>query len=108
MTFALAVLVASLLGSVHCAAMCGAFTCLYAPAGSTWRESRNAHAAYNVGRLAAELGPIGNEPMVSLAGLLASGQVVAPARSDRPPPTLPLAVWAGIRMDSVLREVRGR
>ncbi len=60
------------------------------------------------GRLAAELGPIGNEPMVSLAGLLASGQVVAPARSDRPPPTLPLAVWAGIRMDSVLREVRGR
>ncbi|MBP6442390.1 MAG: sulfite exporter TauE/SafE family protein [Gemmatimonadales bacterium] len=67
MTFALAVLVASLLGSVHCAAMCGAFTCLYAPAGSAWRESRNAHAAYNVGRLAAYL------LLGSVAGLLGAG-----------------------------------
>ncbi len=67
MTFALAVLVASLLGSVHCAAMCGAFTCLYAPTGATWRETRGAHAAYNVGRLAAYL------LLGTTAGLLGAG-----------------------------------
>ena len=67
MTFALAVLVASLLGSVHCAAMCGAFTCLYAPAGTAWRETRRAHAAYNLGRLAAYL------LLGTVAGLLGAG-----------------------------------
>lgn len=53
MTLALAVLVASLLGSVHCAAMCGAFVCFYAsPAGSSSvRDEAGAHAAYNLGRL---------------------------------------------------------
>lgn len=55
MTLAVAVLIASLLGSVHCAAMCGAFTCLYAPAGSSWTESRGAHLTYNVGRLVSYL-----------------------------------------------------
>ena len=50
MTLVAGVLLASLLGSVHCVAMCGAFTCLYRPASATggWR----AHAAYNLGRLA--------------------------------------------------------
>lgn len=43
------VLLASLLGSVHCAAMCGAFTCLFAT--RTGREGRHAHVAYNSGRL---------------------------------------------------------
>ncbi len=55
MTFAVAVLVASLLGSVHCAAMCGAFTCLYAPAGASWQRTRWAHGAYNLGRLVSYL-----------------------------------------------------
>jgi sulfite exporter TauE/SafE len=56
MTFALAVLIASLLGSVHCGAMCGAFTCLYA---SSPNQSESLgttlapHAAYNLGRLLA-------------------------------------------------------
>lgn len=48
------VLAASLLGSPHCAAMCGPFTCLYAgqtPGPRAWR----AHAAYNLGRLGAYL-----------------------------------------------------
>lgn len=48
----LAILAASLLGSVHCAAMCGGFVCLYA--GSAVERSRAVpHAAYNLGRLAA-------------------------------------------------------
>jgi hypothetical protein len=56
----LAVLAASLLGSVHCAAMCGGFVCLYSGARSR-RESVRAtasvapHAAYNAGRLVSYL-----------------------------------------------------
>ncbi len=58
LTLALAVLAASLLGSVHCAAMCGAFTCLYAgtaPGGGAARAPAGHHAAYNLGRLASYL-----------------------------------------------------
>lgn len=49
---ALAVLGASLLGSVHCAAMCGAFACFAAG-----RDSRRLadHAPYHAGRLASYL-----------------------------------------------------
>ena len=55
MTLLLAVLGASLLGSVHCAAMCGGFVCLYSGAGATHRAGMKPHAAYNVGRLASYL-----------------------------------------------------
>ncbi len=52
MTLVLGVLVASLLGSVHCAGMCGGFVCFYAGgAGSGTR----AHVAYNAGRLTSYL-----------------------------------------------------
>lgn len=50
------VLVASLLGSVHCAAMCGGFVAAYADgAGGVARRRAGAHAAYNVARLVAYL-----------------------------------------------------
>ncbi|MBI2795369.1 MAG: sulfite exporter TauE/SafE family protein [Gemmatimonadetes bacterium] len=71
MTLALAVLAASLLGSVHCAAMCGAFACFYAtsagPRGGV-RASGWSHAAYNGGRLVsyAALGALAG----SLGGLI--------------------------------------
>lgn len=57
MTFVVGVLAASLLGSVHCAAMCGAFTCLYRrPLTGGEREGAwRAHAAYNGGRLVSYL-----------------------------------------------------
>lgn len=58
MTFAGVVLLASLLGSVHCAAMCGAFTCLYATPGrgaAPLTRDLPAHLAYNLGRLVAYL-----------------------------------------------------
>lgn len=51
----LAVLAASLLGSVHCAAMCGGFVCLYAGTGSVRHVGVTSHAAYNGGRLASYL-----------------------------------------------------
>ena len=61
MTLLLAVLGASLLGSVHCAAMCGGFVCLYAGTGTSQhavgRRSVEImpHAAYNAGRLVSYL-----------------------------------------------------
>lgn len=52
MTAVLALLAASLLGSVHCAGMCGGFVCFYA-AGA--RTTMAAHIAYNAGRLVSYL-----------------------------------------------------
>jgi sulfite exporter TauE/SafE len=55
-TLALGVLGASLLGSLHCAAMCGGFACLYggdAARGSAPRALLRGHLAYHGGRLAA-------------------------------------------------------
>jgi hypothetical protein len=51
-TAVLAILVASLLGSVHCAGMCGGFVCFYA---SGARTTMATHVAYNGGRLASYL-----------------------------------------------------
>ena len=51
MTLLLSVLGASLLGSVHCAAMCGGFVCLYSGTGSARQTGAAPHAAYNAGRL---------------------------------------------------------
>ncbi len=47
----LPVLVASLVGSPHCAGMCGGFVCFYSGQGSSRRRWLG-HAAYNLGRLA--------------------------------------------------------
>ena len=55
----LAILGASLVGSVHCAAMCGSFTCFYASSnerdtnGNTSGSAVRSHALYNAGRLGA-------------------------------------------------------
>ncbi|HEX8944042.1 MAG TPA: sulfite exporter TauE/SafE family protein [Gemmatimonadaceae bacterium] len=50
MTLLAGILLASLLGSIHCAGMCGPFTCVYAgPRGGPTRLGT--HAAYNGGRL---------------------------------------------------------
>jgi sulfite exporter TauE/SafE len=60
-TLAFGVLTASLLGSLHCAAMCGGFACLYGsdsagapstPSGAT-KPRLTGHVAYHGGRLAA-------------------------------------------------------
>ena len=48
---ALTVLGASLVGSLHCAGMCGGFVAFYTGAGG--RRQGLGHAAYNIGRLAA-------------------------------------------------------
>jgi sulfite exporter TauE/SafE len=60
----LAILAASVLGSVHCAAMCGPFVLLYA--GDTSRAWRS-HVAYNLARLTAYVA------LGATAGLLGAG-----------------------------------
>jgi len=61
----LGVLVASLLGSAHCAGMCGGFVCLYATASGARRVL--AHAAYHGGRL------VSYTLLGALAGALGAG-----------------------------------
>lgn len=62
------VLVASLVGSIHCAGMCGGFVCFYAgSAKGNEPAALRAHAMYNVGRLASYL------LLGALAGLAGAG-----------------------------------
>ena len=82
------ILVSSLLGSPHCAAMCGGFACFYAGEPGSGRH-RLALLAYNGGRLAsyAFLGAVAG----SLgAGVNTAGRMAGAAR--------PAAVMAGILM----------
>jgi prevent-host-death family protein len=61
------------------------------------------------GRPVAQLGPVepaaGAEPTID--DLVARGLVVRARRDDRPPPSLTVPLWAGARLDRLLREVRG-
>lgn len=65
----LGVLAASLIGSAHCAAMCGGFVCFYAGSATPARDAPmlRAHTLYNVGRLASYL------VLGALAGALGAG-----------------------------------
>jgi prevent-host-death family protein len=58
------------------------------------------------GRPVAQLGPL-DADAPELERLLAAGAVIAPRRTSawRPPDAVP--VWAGVRIDQVLRELRG-
>jgi uncharacterized protein len=67
-TTAAGVLVASLVGSVHCAGMCGGFVCFYAgSAKGNEPAALRAHGMYNVGRLASYL------LLGAIAGTLGAG-----------------------------------
>lgn len=67
MTLLAGVLLASVLGSVHCAAMCGAFVCAYAGQRGPHDAARAAHAAYHGGRLVSYV------TLGALAGWIGSG-----------------------------------
>lgn len=61
------------------------------------------------GRPVAQLGPL--EPTdgrVTLEDLAARGQLVLARRDDRPVPEFSMPLWAGTRIDQLIREVRGR
>jgi len=61
------------------------------------------------GRPAAQLGPLdpGDAP-ATLDDLAARGMVVLPRRPDRPDPAASIEPWAGVRLDRLLTEIRGR
>ncbi|MEQ1691503.1 MAG: sulfite exporter TauE/SafE family protein [Gemmatimonas sp.] len=63
----LGILTASLLGSVHCAAMCGGFVCMYSSGAGADAASVRAHALYNIGRLVSYL------LLGAIAGALGAG-----------------------------------
>jgi prevent-host-death family protein len=60
------------------------------------------------GRPVAQLGPV--EPIAdqqpTVDDLVARGLLVRARRDDRPAPTLTVPLWAGARLDRLLREVR--
>jgi prevent-host-death family protein len=61
------------------------------------------------GRPVAQLGPL--EPIgddVSIEDLAARGLLELARRSDRPEPEFSMPMWAGTRIDKLVREVRGR
>jgi prevent-host-death family protein len=61
------------------------------------------------GRAAAQLGPIDAGPSeVKLADLVARGLIRAPSSNDRAPTDNRVELWAGVRLDRLLSEVRGR
>ncbi len=86
MTLVVGVLLASLVGSVHCAAMCGAFVCTYAaPSARPHGPTLAPHLAYNAGRLVSYLllgllfGALGGriEAVGAWAGIARTAPVVA-------------------------------
>ena len=61
------------------------------------------------GRPVAQLGPIGADSgQVTLDDLTARGLLLPARRRDQPEPEFVLPMWAGTRIDQLLREVRGR
>jgi prevent-host-death family protein len=58
------------------------------------------------GRPVAQLGPL-DADAPDLERLIGSGAVISPRRSSEWRAPEPVAVWAGIRIDQVLRELRG-
>jgi uncharacterized protein len=129
MTLLLGVLVASLVGSIHCAAMCGGFVCVYAGASrARGLDGLGAHLAYNGGRLVSYVGlgilagAIGarvddlgrfaglNRSAAVLAGILmvawALG-ILAASAGVRVPGTL-APEWAKRRLGGALLAVRDR
>jgi prevent-host-death family protein len=58
------------------------------------------------GRPVAQLGPLGAD-VPDLDRLIGSGAVVSPRRHTAWRTPDPVPVWAGVRIDQVLRELRG-
>jgi prevent-host-death family protein len=62
------------------------------------------------GRPAAVLAPLmpaDHAGATAMAALLASGAVLAPRRTDRRPASGTVTTWANVRLDRLLREIRG-
>jgi prevent-host-death family protein len=61
------------------------------------------------GRPVAQLGPLeASDDELSLDDLAARGLLELARRTDRPEPDFSMPMWAGTRLDKLVREVRGR
>ena len=61
------------------------------------------------GRPVAQLGPLEpTDAQLTLEDLAARGQLTLARRDDRPTPRFSMPLWAGTRIDQLIREVRGR
>ncbi len=61
------------------------------------------------GRPVAQLGPLEpTDAQLTVEDLAARGQLVLARRDDRPEPEFSMPLWAGTRIDQLIREVRGR
>ena len=58
------------------------------------------------GRPVAQLGPL-DADAPDLARLIGAGAIVPPRRTGEWRAPSPVAVWAGVRIDQILRELRG-
>ena len=58
------------------------------------------------GRPVAQLGPL-DADAPDLERLIGSGAVIPPRRTSEWRPPEPVPVWAGVRLDQILRELRG-
>lgn len=58
------------------------------------------------GRPVAQLGPL-DADAPDLERLVDAGAVIPPRRTSTWRPPAPVSVWAGVRIDQVLRELRG-
>ena len=57
----------------------------------------------------AQLGPLEpTDARLTVEDLAARGQLVLARRDDRPEPEFSMPLWAGTRIDQLIREVRGR
>ncbi|MFN8574188.1 MAG: sulfite exporter TauE/SafE family protein [Gemmatimonadaceae bacterium] len=117
MTLLLGILAASLLGSMHCAGMCGGFVCFYAgtPNDADGHGAWGAHAAYNLGRLITYLtlgavaGALGGslDKAGALMGISRLAAVVAGTMLVLWGTTTVLAL-RGIRMPSIFPSAQSR
>ena len=93
-TTAAGVLAASLVGSVHCAGMCGGFVCFYAGSASGGEPAAlRAHAMYNVGRLVSYL-TLGALAGVIGAGVAQAGTLVGISRAAAVVAGALMVAWA--------------
>ena len=61
------------------------------------------------GHPVAQLGPVEpSDGAVTIDDLVARGLLQAARRPDRPTPEFSMPLWAGTRIDQLVREVRGR